>query len=293
MLPDRAALTVDQQDRVPPSSFLNCCVDLSGPHRLLLLCECTNDRDGNPPRAGMPGGDGLLCSACVGLPRGSRRPVVAAHDGRESRVRWNLLVLPSRLMGHERSEDYAWPEMDLLRRSRAHEEFERFAAVQADELIRTAYLMVGDRGDAEDIVQECLLRVARKWPRVRKMQHPGAYARRVMVNLVLDGRHKRARRTLELATIAPETAQPAVSLDDRADLIRALRDLSPRQRAVLVLRYFCDLPEAEVATIIGCSVGTVKSSASRALAQLRLALVDSSPETPDTSEQHAARSTLR
>jgi DNA-directed RNA polymerase specialized sigma24 family protein len=58
--------------------------------------------------------------------------------------------------------------MDLLRRSRAYGEFERFAAVHADELIRTAYLMVGDRGDAEDIVQECMLRLARKWPRVRK-----------------------------------------------------------------------------------------------------------------------------
>jgi DNA-directed RNA polymerase specialized sigma24 family protein len=83
--------------------------------------------------------------------------------------------------------------MDLLKRSRAHGEFERFAAAHADGLIRTAYLMVGDRGDAEDIVQECMLRLARKWPRVRKMEHRGAYARRVMVGLVLDGRHQRAK----------------------------------------------------------------------------------------------------
>lgn len=188
--------------------------------------------------------------------------------------------------------------MDLLRGSRAHEEFERFAAAHADELIRTAYLMVGDRGDAEDIAQECMLRVARKWPRVRKMEQPGAYARRVMVNLALDGRYKRARRTLELATTAPEhdvrmSDHSAAAVDDRADLIWALRPLSPRQRAVLVLRYFCDLPEAEIATILGCSVGTVKSSASRALTQLRLALEDSSPETADASEQHAPRRTLR
>jgi RNA polymerase sigma-70 factor (sigma-E family) len=188
--------------------------------------------------------------------------------------------------------------MDLLKGSRAREEFERFAAAHADELIRTAYLMVGDRGDAEDIAQECMLRLARKWPRVRKMEHPGAYARRVMVNLVLDGRHQRARRTLELATTAPELAagisdQPAESLDARTDLIWALRGLSPRHRAVLVLRYFSDLPEAEVATILDCSVGTVKSSASRALTQLRLALEESSPETADASEQHAPRRTLR
>jgi len=206
-------------------------------------------------------------------------------------------VLSGGLTGHERSEDYPWPEMDLLRRSRAHEEFERFAAAHADELVRAAYLMVGDRGDAEDIAQECMFRLARKWPRVRKMEHPGAYARRVMVNLVLDGRHKRARRTLELATTAPETAwisdQPAASLDARADLIWALGRLSPRHRAVVVLRYFCDLGEAEVATILGCSVGTVKSSASRALTQLRLALEESSPETADASEQHAPRRTAR
>ena len=187
--------------------------------------------------------------------------------------------------------------MDLLRSSRAHEEFERFAAAQTDGLIRTAYLMVGDRGDAEDIAQECMLRIARKWPRVRKMEHPGAYARRVMVNLVLDGRHQRARRTLELAATAPEAGlisdQPAASLDARADLIWALRGLSPRHRAVLVLRYFSDLPEAEVATILGCSVGTVKSSASRALTQLRLTLEETENETADASEQQAPRRTLR
>jgi len=188
--------------------------------------------------------------------------------------------------------------MDLLRRSRAYTEFEQFAADHADGLIRTAYLVVGDRGDAEDIVQECMLRIARKWPRVRKMEHSGAYARSVMVSLVLDERHKRARRTLELATIVPELAagtsdQPAESWDARADLIRALRRLSPRHRAVLVLRYFSDLPEAEVATLLGCSVGTVKSSTSRALTQLRLALEESSPQPADASEQHAPRRTMR
>jgi RNA polymerase sigma-70 factor (sigma-E family) len=188
--------------------------------------------------------------------------------------------------------------MDLLKRSRAHTEFERFAAVHADGLIRAAYLMVGDRGDAEDIVQECMLRLARKWPRVRKMEHPGAYARKVMVSLVLDGRHQRARRTLELATAALESAagisdQSAESLDARADLIWALRGLSPRHRAVVVLRYFSDLPEAEVAAILGCSVGTVKSSASRALARLRLTLEESGTEPDSAPNSHTTRRTVR
>jgi RNA polymerase sigma-70 factor (sigma-E family) len=188
--------------------------------------------------------------------------------------------------------------MDLLRTSRAHTEFERFARGHTDGLVRTAYLMVGDRGDAEDIAQECMLRLARKWPRVRKMEHPGAYARRVMVSLVLDGRHQRARRTLELATTAPELAagindQLVASIDLRADLIWALRGLSPRHRAVLVLRYFSDLPEAEVATILGCSVGTVKSSASRALTQLRQTLEQSTPEPAGAPNPHATRRTVR
>lgn len=186
--------------------------------------------------------------------------------------------------------------MDLLKRSRAHAEFERFAAAHADGLIRTAYLMVGDRGDAEDIVQECMLRLARKWPRVRKMEHPGAYARRVMVSLVLDGSHERARRTLELAATLPEHAtgisnQPAESLAARADLIWALRGLSPRHRAVLVLRYFSDLPEAEVAAILACSVGTVKSSTSRALTRLRLTLEETETEPADAPNPQATRRT--
>ena len=82
--------------------------------------------------------------------------------------------------------------MDLLRKGRARTEFERFTALHADALLRNAYLMAGDRGEAEDLVQECLLRLARKWPRVRSMEHPGAYARRVLFNLILDGGRQRA-----------------------------------------------------------------------------------------------------
>src|ERR1700684_4559785 len=94
--------------------------------------------------------------------------------------------------------------MDLLKRGRARAEFERFAAAHADGLLRSAHLMVGDRGEAEDIVQECLLRLARKWPRVRSMEHPGAYGRQVLFSLVLDGGRQRSRRSIELAATAPE-----------------------------------------------------------------------------------------
>ena len=175
-------------------------------------------------------------------------------------------------------------------RSRAEFEFERFAAAHADGLLRAAYLMVGDRAEAEDVVQECMLRVARRWPRVRNMEHPGSYARRVMVNLVLDDAPKRTRRNTEL--VVAETPGPpgdggatAASLESRTDLIRALAALPARQRTVLVLRYFADLPETEVAAALNCSVGTVKSSSSRALERLRGAF--EAPATMPTIEPAA------
>ncbi len=169
-------------------------------------------------------------------------------------------------------------------RSRAEFEFERFAATHVDGLLRAAYLMVGDRAEAEDIVQECMLRVARKWPRVKDMEHPGSYARKVMVNLAIDDAPKRARRNVELVAVEPPQAAgdggpSAALLDSRTDLIQALAALPGRQRAVLVLRYFADLPETEVAAALGCSVGTVKSSSSRALERLRQAL-DAATTTP-------------
>jgi RNA polymerase sigma-70 factor (sigma-E family) len=154
------------------------------------------------------------------------------------------------------------------------QEFDRFVADSADGLVRTAYLIVWDLAEAEDLVQECLLTVARRWPRVRRMDHPRAYARRILVNLALDGRGRRARRRQELDA-SPEAIDQRAAEDGRLagvearrDLIDALATLPPRQRVVLVLRYFEDLPEAQVAAVLGCSVGTVKSSASRGLNRL-------------------------
>jgi RNA polymerase sigma factor (sigma-70 family) len=105
------------------------------------------------------------------------------------------------------------------------------------------------------------------------MDHPAAYARRILVNLALRGSPKRSRRRTELSETRPvDPATPAAPLDRHDELHAALAALPPRQRAVLVLRYFLDLPEAEVATALQCSVGTVKSTASRALARLERTL---------------------
>ena len=155
-------------------------------------------------------------------------------------------------------------------------DFERFVRDNTDSLLRTAYLIVGDLPEAEDLVQETLLKASRRWPRVSRMDRPAAYARRVLVNLALDGSRHRSRRRRELTgeptAELPDATNGLHAIDERDELLVALAELPPRQRAVLVLRYFLDLPEADVAAALKCSLGTVKSSASRGLARLEQAL---------------------
>jgi RNA polymerase sigma-70 factor (sigma-E family) len=171
--------------------------------------------------------------------------------------------------------------MQWLRASQARLEFERFVGDSADRLLRTGYLMASDLAEAEDLVQETLLRVARRWNRVRLMDYPAAYARQILVNLAVDGTQGRVRRhgeltqpnPAQLADVQDGHAELALrAVDTQAELLAALAGLSSRQRAVIVLRYWDDLPEAEVAAILGCSPGTVKSTASRGLARLRQSL---------------------
>jgi RNA polymerase sigma-70 factor (sigma-E family) len=155
-------------------------------------------------------------------------------------------------------------------------DFDEFVAGSLEQLLKTAYLITWDAGEAEDLVQECLFKVARRWPRVRRMTQPQAYARRILVNLALDDARGRARRRGELEWAPGVADGPAedllVGLETRAELFDALAGLTPRQRAVLVLRYFNDLTEAQTAEVLGCSPGTVKSNASRGLARLREAI---------------------
>jgi RNA polymerase sigma-70 factor (sigma-E family) len=157
-------------------------------------------------------------------------------------------------------------------------DFDRFVAETAESLLRSAYLITWDFAEAEDLVQECLFKVARRWPRIKKMERPVAYARTVLIHLALDEGKRRSQRRSELGPEA--TGLLEAHHDDAAprdlgrieastDLLGVLRELPPRQRAALVLRYFDDLSEAEVAHVMGCSVGTVKSTTSRALGRLR------------------------
>lgn len=155
-------------------------------------------------------------------------------------------------------------------------DFDRFVADSSDALLRTAFLIVSDLPEAEDIVQETLLAVARRWPRVRRMDHPVAYARRIVVNRALSGASRRGRARDELTGEAPPDRADETSCAEASathdELMRALAALPPRQRAVLVLRYFLDLPEAEVAAAMKCSLGTVKSTVARGLARLEEAM---------------------
>jgi RNA polymerase sigma-70 factor (sigma-E family) len=165
---------------------------------------------------------------------------------------------------------------------------EVFVRAHAGELLRTATLITWDDAEAEDLVQECLLKVARHWRRVRGMEMPLAYARRVLINLALAGRDRRSRCRYELvesqvgsvndsvwSELIDPTAEAAMNaVGDRAELVAALGQLSQQQRAVLVLRYYSDLSEAQVADLLGCTVGTVKKSTFRGLAHLRRLMID-------------------
>jgi RNA polymerase sigma-70 factor (sigma-E family) len=143
-------------------------------------------------------------------------------------------------------------------------DLELFARARFPALLRFGLLLAGNRHDAEDLVQTALMRTALRW---RSVQEPEPYVRQAMVRLHLNWRTRfRARMAAEPV---PDLAAPAVDTDTRLVLWQALARLPARQRTVLVLRYYEDLSEAEIAAALGVSRGTVKSTAARALAKLR------------------------
>lgn len=174
------------------------------------------------------------------------------------------------------------------------EDFDEFVRAASPRLVQTAYLLVGDLGHAEDLVQIALVRTARRWHEARAA--PTAYARAVLVNLAKDRRRHRSRRPAETSWDGmPHAWLPdAAAIEDafvlRDALVRATRTLPPRQRAVLVLRYFEDLPVEQVAAILGCSTGTVKSQTHHALARLRaLVAPPADASIPTKESDHAIR----
>ena len=152
-------------------------------------------------------------------------------------------------------------------------EFREFMHARWPVMVRLAYGLTGDQGHAEDVAQAAFARAYASWPRVSRSGNPDAYVRQIVVNENRN-RFRKHRVTERLTDSPPESgsapwADATRTSDERSAMIAALRRLGPRQRAVVVLRYWLDLTEHETAAALNCSVGTVKSQASRALATLR------------------------
>lgn len=147
----------------------------------------------------------------------------------------------------------------------AEVEFAAFVAARSGALLRTAYALTGDRQLAEDLLQTALLKAYGHWHRIRD---PEPYLRTAMVRTYASWWQRRWRGEVPVAEL-PETPAPDAEQHTRAALLAALATLPRRQRAVLVLRYFEDLADPQIADLLGVSTGTVKSQASRALHKLR------------------------
>jgi RNA polymerase sigma-70 factor (sigma-E family) len=152
--------------------------------------------------------------------------------------------------------------------------FADFVAHRWSALYRTAYLLTGDHADAEDILQGTLVRAFTAWARIAKADSAEAYVRRMLINGFISGRRRSSRRGERLQAEPPDLPAPShdAAVLDRLVLWQQVGRLAPRQRAVVVLRYYEGLSEAQIAEALGCSAGTVKSQASDALRRLRAGL---------------------
>jgi RNA polymerase sigma-70 factor (sigma-E family) len=156
--------------------------------------------------------------------------------------------------------------------------YEEFADSRLAALLRYALMLTGDPHTAQDLVQETMVRVQLNWRRVARADSPENYVRRMLTNQYVDWRRGSWLRRVRLRPEPdPTVAAPrdhAQYSADRDQVWSWLERLPPRQRAALVLRFYEDLPDAEIAEVLGCAVGTVRASISRGLATLRAELVE-------------------
>jgi RNA polymerase sigma-70 factor (sigma-E family) len=160
--------------------------------------------------------------------------------------------------------------------------FAEFVAARSAGLLRAAWLLTGDEGRAEDLLQTALARTWPRWRRIAATGDPEAYVRRVLFTTYATWWRRRWRGEVPVGDLPNSTAAPGDVSDailQREALLRALSGLSRGQRAVVVLRFVEDQTEAQTAALLGCGVGTVKSQTARALARLRADL------TPMTTEE--------
>ena len=151
------------------------------------------------------------------------------------------------------------------------EGFRHFVMTRSPGLVRAAWLLTGDLASAEDLVQTALAKVWSRWAQVDRQDAPEAYVRRVMMSTFLTWNRRRWHTELSVGDL-PDTVEARNDLHEvelRWSVAQALRSLPRRQRAVIVLRYFEDLTEVQVAQVLSCSVGTVKSQNAKAIKKLR------------------------
>jgi RNA polymerase sigma-70 factor (sigma-E family) len=148
-----------------------------------------------------------------------------------------------------------------------YESFAAFVAARQGALLRAATLVSGDHHLAEDLVQDALAKLARVWHRVGS-EYPEAYVRRVLYRDLISWRRRHRRERLGVVVDVP-SADSSEAVDERVALWEALTQLTVKQRAMLVLRFYEDLPERQVAELLGVTVGTVKRQVHAALTRLR------------------------
>lgn len=192
------------------------------------------------------------------------------------------------------------------RRSRAvrdTELFSQFVAARSGALHRSAYLLVGERGLAQDLLQEALTKTWAAWGRIREPEKAEAYCRKAMTHTAISWYRRKSWSNERPSEVLPEpgTASHEHTVVENDRLRRALQELPPRQRAAVVCRYYDDMSEAETARVMGCAVGTVKSQANAGLKRLRSLVPDltsapgttpapiPSPAVPATLHQEVAR----
>jgi RNA polymerase sigma-70 factor (sigma-E family) len=151
-------------------------------------------------------------------------------------------------------------------------EFTEYLRARSAWLSRVAYLLCGDWHRADDLAQAAAVRLYRHWHRASRAESLDAYAHRTLVNVYITEQRSGWARLTFLHRGEIEREAPALDADASLDLRAALQRLAPRQRATVVLRYYCDLSVEQTAEVLGCSTGTVKSQTARALTTLRALL---------------------
>jgi len=152
--------------------------------------------------------------------------------------------------------------------------FEEFVALRLDALLRYATVLTCDPHLAEDVVQEVLLRAQQRWPRIGEMDAPAAYVKRMVTNEYLSWRRRRAAREVAASKAMLDAVGPVVpdrtgEYDERDAMLSRIARLPRKQRSAIVLRYYENCTDAEIAAVLGCGEGTVRSHLSRAVATLR------------------------